>query len=253
MVDDVLFNRYRTALGASADMARDAVEQLVAQYSGDLTRAELAEAYAALVRKLGQYAAQVALEFYEQLREQADPEDSYTPKVFEPDNAALLTWDARNMSHAQLPGIASQRVMQYADETITQNAWADPAHPRYALVTHPGACGWCMLIGSNGWMYSTKKTAAATRHANCRCAVVADFDTKNPSLKGYDPDALVDVYAQARRNVKSDAERQWWQMDKAEQAKYTRKYRSSVVNTGVYDAYLRNRIVAEMTRLSKSS
>lgn len=253
MVDEELFNSYRTALGANADLAKMACEELVTSYSGTLSKSELSEVYAALVRKLGQYAAQVALEFYEALRERAGVADEYTPKTFEPDNAALLTWDARNMSHAQLPGLASQRVMQYADETITQNAWADPAHPRYALVTHPGACGWCMLIGSNGWMYSTKKTAAATRHANCMCTVVADFDTKNPSLKGYDPDAFVDVYSQARRNVESDAERQWEQMDEAEQAKYTRKYRSSVVNTGVYDAYLRNRIVAEMTRISKSS
>lgn len=252
MVDDALFNRYRTALGASADMARETVGQLIAQYSGTLTRAELAEAYAALVRKLGKYAAQVALEFYEQLREQADPAETYTPKAFEPSNAGLLAWDASNMSHAQLLGIAALRVMQYADETITRNAWSDPAHPRYALVTHAGACGWCMLIGSNGWMYSSEKTAAATRHANCRCTVVADFDVKNPSLKGYDPDALVDVYTQARRNVASDAQRQWSQMDEAEHAKYTRTYRSSKVGTGVYDVYLRNRIVAEMTRISKS-
>lgn len=252
MVDEELFNGYRTALDASADMAKAACEQLVAQYSGTLTKSELAEVYAALVRKLGQYAAQVALEFYEALREQADPEESYTPKTFEPSNAALLTWDANNMSHAQLPGIAAQRVMQYADETITRNAWADPAHPRYALVTHAGACGWCMLIGSNGWMYSSEKTAAAARHANCKCAIVADFDTKNPSLKGYDPGALADVYAQARRNVASDARQQWAQMDEAERAKYARTYRSSKVSTGVYDAYLRNRIVAEMTRISKS-
>lgn len=252
MVDEELFKGYRTALGASADMAKTACEQLVAQYSGTLTKSELAEVYAALVRKLGQYAAQVALEFYEQLREQADPEEAYTPKTFEPSSAALLTWDANNMSYAQLPGIAAQRVMQYADETITRNAWSDPAHPRYALVTHAGACGWCMLIGSNGWMYSSEKTAAATRHANCKCTIVADFDTENPSLKGYDPSALVDVYAQARRNVASDAQQQWAQMDEAERAKYARTYRSAKVSTGVYDAYLRNRIVAEMTRISKS-
>jgi hypothetical protein len=252
MVDEQLFNGYRTALGASADMARETVEQLIAQYSGTLTRAELSEVYAALVRKLGKYAAQVALEFYEAMREQADVTAEYTPKTFEPDNAGLLAWDVSNQTAAQLPGIAAQRVMQYADETITQNAWSDPAHPRYALVPHAGACGWCMLIGSNGWMYSSRKTAAATRHANCKCTVVADFDVKNPSLKGYDPDALVDAYTQARRNVASDAQRQWSQMDEAERAKYTRTYRSSKVGTGVYDAYLRNRIVAEMTRISKS-
>ncbi len=253
MVDEELFNSYRTALGANADLAKMACEQLVADYSGSLTKTELSEVYAALVRKLGQYAAQVALEFYEALREQADVTDEYTPRTFEPDNAALLTWDVSNMSHAQLPGVAAQRVMQYADETIYANGSADPAHPVYALVPHPGACGWCLLIGSQGWFTKRKASAENTRHANCKCTVVADFDTKNPRLRGYDPDALVDAYTQARSNVEIDAQQQWAQMDAAERAKYTRTYRSSKVSTGVYDAYLRNRIVSEMTRLSKTS
>ena len=253
MVDEELFNSYRTALGANADLAKMACEELVASYSGTLSKSELSEVYAALVRKLGQYAAQVALEFYEALREQAGVTDEYTPKASEPDNSGLLAWDVSNQTAAQLPGVAAQRVLQYADETIYANGSADPAHPTYALVPHAGACGWCLMIGSQGW-FTTRKTAAENaRHANCRCAVVADFDAKSPSLKGYDPGMLVDVYSQARRNVESDARQQWAQMDEAERAKYIRKYRSSKVSVGVYDAYLRNRIVAEMTRISKSS
>lgn len=252
MVDEELFNSYRTALGASADLAKMACEELVNGYSGSLTKAELSEAYAALVRKLGKYAAQVALEFYEQLREQADPAETYTPKAFEPSNTGLLAWDASNMSHAQLPGIAAQRVMQYADETIYANGSADPARPAYALVPHAGACGWCQMIGSQGWFTERKTAAENTRHANCKCAVVADFDTKNPSLDGYDPDALADVYARARKSVEADARDQWNAMDASERAKYTRSWHGGKTKSGVYDAYLRNRITAEMARISKS-
>lgn len=253
MVDEELFNSYRTALGANADLAKMACEELVASYSGTLTKSELSEVYAALVRKLGQYAAQVALEFYEALREQAGVTDEYTPKAFEPDNSGLLAWDVSNQTAAQLPGVAAQRVLQYADETIYANGSVDPAHPTYALVPHAGACGWCLMIGSQGW-FTTRKTAAEnTRHANCRCSVVADFDTKSPSLKGYDPGVLVDVYTQARRNVESDAQAQWSAMDASERAKYTRSWHGGRTKSGVYDAYLRNRITAEMTRISKQA
>lgn len=248
MVDEELFNGYRTALGASADMAKTACEQLVAQYSGTLTKSELAEVYAALVRKLGQYAAQVALEFYEQLREQADPEEQYTPKTFEPDNSGLLTWDANNMSYAQLPGIAAQRVLQYADETVIRNARADPAHPRYVMVPHAGACGWCILTALQG-MYS--------RHPNCRCSVEADFNAGKDvgvgefgSYEEYEGYAYR-LYKRANSNISADAWEKWNAMSKAEQAKYKRSYHNkSAMQTGVYDVYKRNRLVAEINRLS---
>ena len=252
MVDGELFNSYRTALGANADLAKMACEQLVEGYSGSLTKAELSEVYAALVRKLGQYAAQVALEFYEALREQSGVTEEYTPKAFEPDNAGLLAWDVSNQTAAQLPGAAAQRVMQYADETIYANGSADPAHPAYALVPHAGACGWCLMIGSQGWFTKRKSAAENTRHANCKCTVVADFDTKTPALGGYDPVALQETYARARKAVEADAQSQWGAMGASERAKYTRSWHGGKAKSGVYDAYLRNRITAEMTRISKS-
>jgi hypothetical protein len=252
MVDGELFNSYRTALGANADLAKMACEQLVEGYSGSLTKAELSEVYAALVRKLGQYAAQVALEFYEALREQSGVTEEYTPKAFEPDNAGLLAWDVSNQTAAQLPGAAAQRVMQYADETIYANGSADPAHPAYALVPHAGACGWCLMIGSQGWFTKRKSAAENTRHANCKCTVVADFDTKTPALGGYDPVALQETYARARKSVEADAQSQWNAMGTSERAKYTRSWHGGKTRSGVYDAYLRNRITAEMTRISKS-
>lgn len=252
MVDEELFNSYRTALGANADLAKMACEQLVAEYSGSLTKSELSEVYAALVRKLGQYSAQVALEFYEALREKAGVSEEYAPKTFEPDNSGLLAWDVSNQTAAQLPGTAAQRVMQYADETIYANGSADPAHPVYALVPHAGACGWCLMIGSQSWFTTRKDAAENTRHANCKCTVVADFDTRNPSLKGYDPVALQKTYAQARKAVEADARGQWAAMDAAERAVYMRSWHGGKIKSGVYDAYLRNRITAEMTRISKS-
>ena len=83
--------------------------------------------------------------------------------------------------------------MGYADATIQGNAMADPAHPRWALVPHAGACDWCRMIGSRGFVFKSSATAGAERHPSCRCIPVADF-SDSPALDGYDPAALYDEY-----------------------------------------------------------
>ncbi len=245
MVDEQLFAAYRDALGACADMAERACGALVAGYSGTLTRSELSEVYAALVRKLGGYAAQVALEFYRDLRERSGADSEYAPEAFEPSNAGLLAWDVSGSTGAQLPGVAAQRVLGYADETMYRNGAADPARPMYALVPHAGACGWCRMIGSQGWFTSRERSAENTRHPHCRCAVVADFDADNPALGGYDPGALYDDYKRAAEAVSADASAEWGAMTDAERAKYRRKGRSA------YDVFKTKRVTAEMTRRNR--
>ena len=88
---------------------------------------------------------------------------------------------------------AVQRAMGYADATIQGNAMADPARPRWALVPHAGACDWCRMIGSRGFVFKSSATAGAERHPSCRCIPVADF-SDSPALDGYDPAALYDEY-----------------------------------------------------------
>ena len=94
---------------------------------------------------------------------------------------------------AALAARAVQRAMGYADATIQGNAMADPAHPRWALVPHAGACDWCRMIGSRGFVFKSSATAGAERHPSCRCIPVADF-SDSPALDGYDPAALYDEY-----------------------------------------------------------
>lgn len=247
MVDAELFESYRKALGASADLAYACVGRLVANHAGALTSAELSRAYAALVKKLGTYAAQVALEFYRAQRELSQAEGEYEAKAYAPDDSALLAYDARNSTALQLPGIAAQRVLAYADETIYRNGDADPAKVAYAIVPHPGACGWCLLIGANGWSYKSVKSAEGQRHPNCKCTVVADFDARNPKLEGYDPDGLGDRYADAYNAVVDDANDEWGSMTRAERKKYERERRSA------YDVFMAKRVAAEMGRRSESN
>ena len=246
MVDRDLFEAYRDALGASADMAKACVENLMKGYAGALTKAELTQVYQGLVRKLGTFAAQAALEFYRAQRELSEAEGEYEAKAYTPDDSALLAYDADNATAAQLPGIAVQRVLTYADETIYRNGDADPAGVSYAVVPHPGACGWCLMVGANSWGYKSRASAENQRHPNCKCSVVADFDTKNPELDGYDPGELQKRYSEARKAVAADVSDEWAALTKDERDKYKRPRRSA------YDVFKTKRIVAEMTRRSKN-
>ena len=246
MVDAELYDSYRTALGACADMAKACVENLMENYSGSLTKAELTQVYQGLVKRLGTYAAQVALEFYRAQRELSQAEGEYEAKAYAPNNAALLAYDAANSTARQLPGIAVQRVLTYADETIYRNGAADPARPRYSVVPHPGACGWCLMVGANAWFYGAKSSAENQRHPNCKCTVVADFDHDNPSLAGYDPAELAARYDEAYSATSGDIEDEWRGMTREERERYARKKRSA------YDVFKTKRIVAEMTRRSRT-
>lgn len=245
------FDALDKALSTNADLVAECVRQL----DGTMGKEAVAAVYKSLVRKYGEQAAAVAVEFYRQQREAAEVAEEYEAQVYTPENDGLLSWDVRDAYErarsdsgvaAVLAGRSQQRVMAYADETFVSNAKADPAHPRFAIVAHPGACGWCVMLSSNGFMYSSKVTASAARHSHCKCTPCVEFGG-DPHLDGYDPKALQDIYSTARKSVKADAEHEWFDvMTDEERAKYTRT--DSHGNKRVsYDAYLRDRIANEIS------
>lgn len=253
MIDLATFERYASALDANADLLEAAVAELEGELSGVPDEAlpeALAARYAALVMSYGSNAAAVAVDFYSGVREASGVSSPYEPAQSGPQDAALLMWDARSILDGakgslpraipQLSGRAVQRAMERADSTLLDNASRDPARPRWALVPHAGACGWCTMIASNGFMYSTEAKASKARHQNCRCRPVVDFDKKNLGLSGYDPDAMRDAYRKCRAAVEDDAKAKWSAMSAEERARYGGKGR------GAYDHYLRNRITGEM-------
>lgn len=249
MVPRDLFEAYESALHSNIELMRTAFADLLAECAmmePMEAKRYARKAYLALVKRYGPFASVAAMEFYEQVRESAALKTTYKATAFVPDIDALLEYDANLASEAadiskmidRLFGSGTERVMQHADETITQNAAADPAKPKWALVPHIGACGWCRFIASRGFDYVSSDKVA--RHANCKCSPVADFDTKHPHLDGYDPSALHDEYRRAREAVEDDARATWDTMTQEEREKYKTKGR------GAYDHYLRNRIVEAM-------
>ena len=204
MVDPELFERYQRALGTNADLCKEAIEALISKLEGlaPLEQAEyLLANYPKLVRAYGKVAADVARQFYQENRDASDLDTDYVAQSAQPISEQWLQEDVSDaftgnhgMSVAKLPGKASKRAMQRADETIGYNARRDGAHPWWAIVPNSGACAFCVMVGSRGFVYHTNNTADAQRHSNCKCTIVCDFDTDNPALDGYNPGKLYDQY-----------------------------------------------------------
>lgn len=257
MIPSDLFHAYEAALHGNVELMQKAFAQLmneVETMEPMAARKYIRQAYQAIVARHGSYASVAALEFYETNRAQSALKTRYDATAFVPDNAALLEYDVTDAMSAsadvqkivdRLFGNGIERVMQYADETILENARHDPARPLWALVPHAGACGWCRLISSRGYDYVSKEKVENTRHPNCKCSPVVDFDTKNPRLDGYEPSKLEDEYKDARKSVESQARQQWDEMSQEERDQYEVKGRSA------YDHFLRNKIVYAMDDINK--
>lgn len=247
MVNRELFDQYRNALGVSADLAERAVAFLVttlAQTEEGYDIQDLRLGYEALVKRYGKLAAQVAVEFYQAVRDSQGVTDEFEPQEYtntidiKTASDVQRAWDSSD-TQKQLAAIIAQRVMECADNTIIRNAWADPAHPRYALVAHSGACGWCRMLASNGFTYSGENKVELSRHSGCKCAVCVEF-SKHPALQGYDTTQYRKQYQNIREQAVAEAKEQWANMSPEERKAAARKGR------GGYDRILRNRITANM-------
>lgn len=264
MVDEELYNAYSTALRTNSELANQAVAALISELDG-LSDAQLQvalnKAYSEIVNKFGASAAYVALEFYTASREAAAIESSCDAQAYFPSNQGALSKDVssileRSISQegllSSLGGRAQQRVNEYADETLIMNSRTDPAHPKWALVPGIGACSWCCMIGGLGFQFNAEGTVA--RHSHCNCTPVVDFDTSNPSLKGYDPNGLAARYREAQKtalggksaweawNELSDEERENWRIKALEKTKAT----TSSKHYSAFDLWRREITLKEM-------
>ena len=204
--------------------------------------------YPKLVRAYGSAASDVARQFYQETRnEYFGEEDGEESFVARPAMAIPEAWAVEDIQksarggYARLPGIAVRRVMERADDTFRLNIRRDPKKARWAVVPHSGACGWCVLIASNGWRYS-RESADAQRHDNCKCSIAADFDTDNPVLEGYDPKWMQQAYAKCEETVHDSVDQLWNELPAEKRAKYLKKGGRGK------DGFKRDLVVAEMNR-----
>ncbi len=97
--------------------------------------------------------------------------------------------------------LAADQVKRAANRTMRQNCERDGV--KYARVpTGAETCGFCIMLASRGFVYSTAQAAGELDHyhRSCDCKIVAGFDGET-EIEGYDPDELYDIYVEARTRL----------------------------------------------------
>lgn len=130
-----------------------------------------------------------------------------------------------------------------ANSCMAYNTRRDPAKPRYARVPSGETCGFCLMLASFGYQYTTEE-AASHAHRNCNCRVVPSFG--KASVKGYDPDAMYGRYNDCldalggRKGIRDE----WNAMPQAERDAYIASHGGKAGKA--FDSYLNKRMAAEI-------
>ncbi|MGV0391494.1 VG15 protein [Corynebacterium phoceense] len=158
----------------------------------------LVEPFAAVVQAYGEQAAYSAADYLfldrsldDTLRELEYPEVA-DPAGFAQAQAAYKSamWvddvddaEARALALQKLQGITNRLVVAPARETVARAVIT--AGTRYARVPEPGACAFCLMLGSRGAVYSKDSVLGEVRryHDNCRClAIEVKEDSDLPQI-----------------------------------------------------------------------
>lgn len=166
----------------------------------------------ALVAEYGDVAATVAADWYDELRAAEGVGGSFraplAPAVPDEQVKARLGFATRadgplwagqaDTLTAFLGMMSNEYALQPGRDTVMEAAHADKV--AYARVPEPGACKFCLMLASRGFVYS-KSTAGDSKkfHGKCRCNTLPVWDETRARVEfGYDPDALYDQYRALR-------------------------------------------------------
>lgn len=177
----------------------------------EAVRAALFEYVPVLVSEYGNVAAAVAADWFDEFRafegvagtfraplaagipvEQVTSRLGYATRASGP----LFAGDSETLTNF-LAMMTNEYVLQPGRDTVMQAAHKDNA--AYARVPEPGACKFCLMLASRGFVYS-QATAGGTKkfHGKCRCNAVPVWDETRARVElGYDPTALYDQYRAA--------------------------------------------------------
>ena len=134
-------------------------------------------------------------------------------------------------------------VRRAANQCVAYNARRDPKKPRYARVPVGETCGFCLMLSSFGYQY-TSEEAASHAHRHCNCRVVPSFG--DAEVDGYDPDAMYERYNSCisaiggRRGIRDE----WNALPKAKRDSYIAKHGGK--DGDAFDAYLNKRVSQEI-------
>lgn len=173
-------------------------------------RAALFEVIPPLVERWGDVAAVVAAEWFEEFRAAEGVTGSralLAATAPAEQVTARLGYATRESGHlfagqvddfeAFLSLIVNEYVLQPGHNTVWDNSARDKA--AFARVPEPGACEFCLMLASRGFVYSRQTVDSTSKgerfHGGCRCHAMPVWDeTRARVVYGYDPEALFARY-----------------------------------------------------------
>lgn len=159
--------------------------------------------FAALPLIVGEYApgsASLALDWFEEIRDEASPRRPYRPtprlNVTDDDVTAMvasLTESLRDIERqinvdtermlvqleADLEAAVQKQVAAGFWDTVTENTTEDPDAVGWQRFTRDGACKFCSMLADRGAVY-TETSVRFAAHTTCHCVVGPSYDPDAP-------------------------------------------------------------------------
>lgn len=130
-----------------------------------------------------------------------------------------------------------------ANQCIAHNAARDPKNPRYARVPVGETCGFCLMLASFGYQYTSEESASHS-HRKCNCRVVPSFG--DAEVSGYDPDAMYGRYSDCLSALggRNGIREEWNALPKEERDRYIESHGGKAGSA--FDAYVNKRVSREI-------
>ncbi len=187
----VVQRHYEVQLGISKSLSDALARIAVLPSSPDYLRV-----VAALVAQYQGGAISLARDYYGDMREQAGVRSAFRPPTISPAPERAIqayigkaTEELGTLSadyERQVAEFAKNLAVSAGTDELFAAKNADPERVRWARVTRPQACSFCLMLASRGAVYRTEDTATFRPHKTCRCDVEMAWSTSS-----YEPAAHI--------------------------------------------------------------
>ena len=197
----------RAALELVTLKAVDTAHSFMSRLQGSpkAKRAALLNGVPAIISAFSEGSAALAVDFYEEEREQAGVNERTFVTQFVVNDRTVkirrgVAWaadplfsDDDETANARLAEVVQLETARPYRDTILTNRRNDPASVGWTRIPNPGACRFCRFLAAKGAIYK-QSTATFAAHSNCHCSAA-------PVFKGgeHGPEATAEQYIASKR------------------------------------------------------
>lgn len=187
----------------------------------EAARAGLLRFVPALVDTYGTIAADVAADWYDEVRASDQVAGRYRATALMPDEtdavqgtvqrlAGGLWSDAPEDVLASLLGRAAKYALDGSRITVSASALDDPWSSGWQRITRPDACKFCTMLAGRGGVYK-EATATFASHDDCNCAAAPSWDPDAPEVdvKAYEASQRTSRMSDVQRAEHNARARDW--------------------------------------------